>query len=49
MENGIKTYHFDSEEMSHNFISSLLKEGDIVLLKGSHGMKLYNIVKYLLD
>ena len=28
------------------FIESMLEEGDIVLLKGSHGIKLNNIVNY---
>lgn len=41
-------YHFFREEDAHEFIKELLKEGDIVLLKGSHGINLKNIVSYLL-
>ena len=40
--------HFDNEKDTYEYISSLLKSGDIVLFKGSHGMHLYNIVTYLL-
>ena len=45
--NNIK--HYDKENDSYSFIEELLKEGDVVLFKGSHGIKLNNIVKYLID
>lgn len=41
--------HFDVESDSYNFIENLLKKEDIVLFKGSHGIKLNNIVKYLMS
>ncbi len=39
--------HFEKESDCYSFLDSLLKEGDIVLLKGSHGINLKNIVNYL--
>lgn len=41
--------HFDIESDCYEFISELLISGDTVLFKGSHGIKLGNIVKYLMD
>ena len=41
-------HHFMREEESEEFIKNLLKDGDVVLLKGSHGINLKNIVLYLL-
>lgn len=42
-------YHFNSESESHEKIKELLQDGDVVLFKASHGMKLGNIVKYLME
>lgn len=42
-------YHFDNEIISREIIKSLLRSGDVVLIKGSHGMNLKNIVSYLCD
>ncbi len=39
--------HFKSEEKSRKFIRKVLKENDIILIKGSNGMKLINLVEYL--
>lgn len=39
--------HFSIESDSYDFIENLLREGDTVLFKGSHGIKLKNIVNYL--
>lgn len=39
--------HFDKESDSYDYLASLLKEGDIVLIKGSHGINLKNVVNYL--
>lgn len=48
-ENNYKNvYHFNSEDICHKEIEKLLKEGDVVLFKASHGMKLGNIVNYLM-
>ena len=41
--------HFNNENESYEYIDSLLKDGDLVLFKGSHGMHLSNIIKYLVD
>ena len=40
--------HFDNEKNTYEYISNLLKSGDTILFKGSHGMHLSNIVTYLL-
>ena len=40
--------HFDKESDSYNFIQELLKRGDTVLFKGSHSIKLNNIVDHLM-
>ncbi len=40
-------YSFKSEELSYNFLDEYLSKDDIVLIKGSHGMNLINIVNYL--
>ena len=37
-------YSFDSEDMAHDKIKEVLKPGDIILIKGSNGMHLINIV-----
>ena len=37
-------YSFDSEDQAHEKIKEILKPGDIVLVKGSNGMHLINIV-----
>lgn len=42
-------YHFNNESESHEKIKELLHEGDAVLFKGSHAIKLGNIVKYLME
>ena len=48
-ENGyMNVYHFDSEDVSYEKIDELLKDGDVVLFKASHSMKLGNIVNYLM-
>ena len=41
--------HFNNENESYEYIDDLLKDGDLVLFKGSHGMHLSNIIKYLID
>ena len=40
--------HFSKENESYEFLDSLLKQGDIVLIKGSHGINLKNIVNKLI-
>ncbi len=40
-------YLFSKEEETYEFLNNFLKEGDIILIKGSHAMNLINIVNYL--
>lgn len=42
-------YHFQSEKGSYSLLKDLLKEGDFVLIKGSHEVGLVNIVNYLMS
>lgn len=44
---GILTYHFDKNDDALAKISSVLKENDTVLIKGSHSMNLSEITEYL--
>lgn len=39
--------HFSKENECYDYLDSLLREGDIVLIKGSHGINLKNVVNYL--
>lgn len=39
--------HFKKESDSYEYLDSLLGKGDIVLIKGSHGINLKNVVNYL--
>ena len=41
--------HFDKESDSYSFLESFINEEDIVLLKGSHGVHLVNIVDKLMN
>ena len=41
-------YHFDKEEECHSLLDNLLQPNDVILIKGSHGIHLDNLVKYLL-
>ena len=38
---------FDKESDTYNFLDDFLSEGDILLIKGSHGINLINVVNYL--
>ena len=40
--------HFDKEDSSYEYLDGLLKSGDVVLIKGSHGINLKNVVNYLI-
>lgn len=40
--------HFAKENDSYEYLDNLLKEGDMVLIKGSHGINLKNVVNYLI-
>lgn len=41
-------YHFSKESDTYSFLESKINEGDIVLVKGSHGIELVNVVDYLM-
>ncbi len=43
----IETYHFDNNQDLICKIDSIIKQGDIILVKGSHVMNLVKIVEYL--
>lgn len=40
-------YSYDNEKECYKILDSILSDNDIVLIKGSHGMNLINIVDYL--
>ena len=44
-----KVMHFDKESDCYTFLEELLREGDTVLFKGSHSIKLNNVVNYLME
>ncbi len=41
------TAHFENMEDARFYLASNMKEGDAILIKGSHGMELYKIKPYL--
>ena len=45
--NNIETYYFESNSDLINNLNSILKEKDTILIKGSHSMKLIEVVNYL--
>lgn len=47
--NYFNKYHFNKESDSYDTLVNLLKEGDIILFKGSHAINLKNIVNYLIN
>lgn len=46
-ENGIETYHFENNQQLIDALKNHLKDDDVILLKGSNGMHLQEIVEYL--
>lgn len=44
--NNIK--HFNKENESYEYLDGFLRKGDVVLIKGSHGINLKNVVNYLI-
>lgn len=42
-----KVYEFEKESDTYDFIRNLLKEDDLILFKGSNGIKLFNIVEQI--
>ena len=45
--NNIECYHYDNNNLLLNDIDNIVKNDDVILIKGSHGMKLIEIVDYL--
>lgn len=43
-----KVFSFAKEEETHEFLEGLLQPDDVVLVKGSHGIKLINVVKAIM-
>jgi UDP-N-acetylmuramyl pentapeptide synthase len=41
-------YHFDNVEEAGRFVQNRLQEGDLLLIKGSQGMRMEKIVKELM-
>ncbi len=46
--NPSSVYSFDKEGDTYELLSSLLEKGDLVLVKGSHGIHLLNTVEYIM-
>lgn len=46
---GEDIYHYDSEEECYSLLKDLVREDDIILVKGSHGIHLVNVVDYLVN
>lgn len=42
-----KHKHFKNEKKSRKYLKSLIKQDDVILIKGSNGMNLINLVNYL--
>lgn len=46
--NSTQVFSFETESDTYELLQSILKKGDIVLVKGSHGMHLVRLVHYLM-
>ena len=46
-ENGIEAYHFESNQDLIQTLEGCIQNDDVILLKGSHGMHLDEVVDYL--
>ena len=43
----ISSYHFDNNDDMKKVLDNIIHNGDTILIKGSHGMNLTEIVEYL--
>lgn len=41
-------FHFDNSELSKKFVQDRIKQGDLILIKGSQGMRMEKIVKEIM-
>lgn len=46
---GIQTLHFNNQEELNKKVKEIVKPGDVVLIKGSRGMKMDQVVKCLME
>jgi len=46
---GIQTLHFDNQEDLNKKVKEIVRPGDVVLIKGSRGMNMDQVVKYLME
>ena len=47
VHNNITAYHFDNNDDMKKALGGIIRSGDTILVKGSHGMNLIEIVEYL--
>lgn len=45
----ISTHHFDDKLKMDAYIKNILQDGDVILLKGSNSIKLFETVDYIID
>jgi UDP-N-acetylmuramoyl-tripeptide--D-alanyl-D-alanine ligase len=46
---GIQTLHFKNQDDLNKKVKEIVKPGDVVLIKGSRGMKMDQVVKCLME
>lgn len=46
-ELGMEAYHFEENQSLQNYLDELLEDNDVLLMKGSNGMHLKEVVEYL--
>ena len=46
-ESGIQAFHFDNKDMLKSVLPQWIRKGDAILIKGSRGMAMDEIVKHL--
>ena len=46
-EKGIEAYYFENNQQLKQKLEQMIQKNDVILVKGSHGMHLHEIVEYL--